>query len=156
MMDASYNDDEDAATFDMTASKVADASFHRVVFSKKDGYTDEQRYWHIYWAADVDGFNFNLPAGVDMEAFDNRADKYEGSSLVQAIALEAVTYDDLFGFNATNIDDMNGFINAFSMHALEGTSTGGSGCNSTNATASALALFLLLAMLPVIRRRFNN
>ena len=36
----------------------------------------------------------------------------------QSIKLDGVSYNNLFTFNGTNADDVNPFIESFSMHAL--------------------------------------
>jgi len=111
-----YLDFMSDAAFDgsaLTATAVAGASFHRVVF-RNDNYTNEARFHHVYWPGDGSGFTLALPAAVT----DDRTDGYSSASLAQAIKTDGVDYNTLFGFNDTNADDMNSFIESFSMHAL--------------------------------------
>ncbi len=39
-------------------------------------------------------------------------------SMVQAVKLYGVDYNSLFGFNSTSLDDMNGFMDAFSQATI--------------------------------------
>ena len=138
-------------THAVAAAAVAGATFHRLVLQKKTGYDAEQRFWHIYWPGDQTDLAFAKLPALD----DDRGVDFEAMSNFQAIDLGDVTYDDLFAFNGTNINDMNPFISAFSMHFMAdgGISTD---CNSIGNFSSALPLFALLLLLPVVRRRFQN
>lgn len=111
MSDVTWN----SATHTATATPVAGATFHRIVFSKKYDDVNEQRYWHVYWGPEASGVNFTLPGAIT----DDRSANFASGSLAQAIKLNGVDYNTLFGFNGTNISDMNGFLSSFSMHALD-------------------------------------
>lgn len=91
----------------LTATTVAGADLHRIVFNVVD--SGMQKYYHVYW---------NAAGTLDLSmvtAVEDRAD----TALVQAIVLtDDLTYDDLFSLNATNLNDMNGFIEGFSMSTL--------------------------------------
>ena len=104
-----------SATHALTTTDVDGADFHRVVFSVKDD--DSQNYWHIYWKTG-NGFSFDF-AGLGVT--EDRTANFSSASLAQAIALDNVDYDGLFSFNATNLNDMNGFIDGFSMATVADT-----------------------------------
>ncbi|RJO73225.1 MAG: Ig-like domain-containing protein [Myxococcales bacterium] len=116
MTDATY----DSGLQKLTASAVSGATFHRAVFGTKDEAAGEQRYWHIYWPAGVTGFQLTgLPQDIQPRDKD-----LSGASLAQAMKLRNIRYEDLFGFNGTNINSMNDLLEAFSMHALAVSSAG--------------------------------
>ena len=110
-----YMSDATWADHTIDAIAIPGASFHRLVLQKsKDYHPAEQRFWQIYWPGNQDDVTFShLPPldddrGVDLGAMSN----------FQAVNLVEVSYDELFAFNGTNINDMNSVIESFSMHFL--------------------------------------
>ena len=109
------NSTYDLTTHTLTATDVSGADLHRAIFSVSD--ENSQNEWQIYWK-DGNGFTFDF---ASLGKTEDRTANFADTAKVQAISLDDVDYDKLFSFNASNLHNMNEFIESFSTTPISET-----------------------------------
>jgi|GEM_PF-3296838 len=113
------NSTYDLTTHTLTTTDISGADLHRAIFSLTD--ENSQNEWQIYWK-DGNGFTFDF---ASLGITEDRTANFKDKAKVQAISLIGTDYDQLFSFNASNLNDMNGFTESFSVAKIKNVTAEG-------------------------------
>ena len=74
---------------------------------------NEERTWEVYWGPDLDEWDLDVPQDIE-----DRSRDFGPNSTLQAVQIGETTYDQLFEFNGTNLNNINALVTAYSTLAI--------------------------------------
>ncbi len=108
-----YNMHYNSISHRMAAQPIEGATFHRARFIVEDDTLNEERTWEVYWGPDLDEWDLDVPQDIE-----DRSRDFGPNSTLQAVQIGETTYDQLFEFNGTNLNNINALVTAYSTLAI--------------------------------------